>query len=64
MKPLLILTLLVALFTLVVMLVGVTGMARGSEFNKKYGNKLMQLRVAGQAVTIILVALLAFSGAG
>lgn len=62
MKALLILAILAALFTLGVMLLGVTGMARETEFNKKYGNKLMQLRVAGQAVTLILIALLAFSG--
>ena len=61
MKSLLFLTILSALFTFTVMVVGVTGMARKSDFNKKYGNKLMQLRVAGQACTIILLALLAFS---
>ena len=27
-----------------VLLVGVFGMARGGEFNKKYGNRLMQAR--------------------
>lgn len=63
MKVLLILTLLAALFTFIVMMIGVTGMARGEEFNRKYGNKLMQLRIAGQAVTILLIAMLAVGGA-
>lgn len=35
-------------------------MARGGEFNKKYSNKLMQLRVILQAVALILFAI-AFS---
>lgn len=41
-----------------VLLVGVVGMARGGEFNRKYGNKLMQARVALQAVAVGLLFLL------
>jgi Hypoxia induced protein conserved region len=42
----------------IVVLVGVVGFIRGGEFNRKYGNKLMRLRVATQAVAVVL--LLAF----
>ncbi len=35
-----------------VLLVGVFGMARGGEFNKKYGNQLMRWRVILQAVAL------------
>jgi len=45
---------LAALFT------GVISMARGGEFNEKYGNKLMQARVAAQAVAVLLL-LVAFA---
>jgi hypothetical protein len=31
------------------LIIGVFGMARGGEFNRKYGNKLMQARVFLQA---------------
>jgi hypothetical protein len=41
-----------------VLLVGVVGMARGGEFNRKYGNKLMQARVALQAIAVALLFLL------
>jgi hypothetical protein len=43
--------------TLGVLLTGVIAMARGGEFNRKYGNRLMQLRVASQFVAVILIAL-------
>ena len=42
---------------LVVLITGVVVMARGGEFNKKYGNRLMQLRVATQFIAVILIAL-------
>jgi hypothetical protein len=42
---------------LAVLMVGVIGMLRGTEFNKRNGNKLMRLRVAAQAVTIVLFAI-------
>ncbi len=37
--------------------VGLGGMLKGGEFNKKYGNKLMRLRVGLQAVALLLFAL-------
>jgi len=40
-----------------VLIVGVVGMARGSAFNEKYGNKMMRLRVGLQALAVILVVL-------
>lgn len=33
---------------------GLISMSKGGEFNKRYGNKLMRLRVILQAVTIAL----------
>ena len=44
-----------------VLLTGVVGMARGGDFNRKYGNLLMRWRVAlqGLAVILILIAILA-----
>jgi hypothetical protein len=41
-----------------VLLVGVVGMAVGGEFNRKYGNKLMQARVALQAIAVGLLFVL------
>ncbi|MGE0271535.1 MAG: twin transmembrane helix small protein [Alphaproteobacteria bacterium] len=42
---------------LAILLFGVAGMLRGTEFNKRHGNMLMRLRVAAQAVTIVLFAI-------
>ena len=39
-----------------VLIVGVISMFRGGEFNRKYANKLMRLRVVLQAVALALFA--------
>lgn len=52
---------LVAVFG--VLATGVIGFIAGGEFNRKYANKLMRLRVATQAVAVfILLALLILKG--
>ncbi len=43
-----------------VLIVGILGMAKGGEFNKKYGNKLMRLRVIFQFVALALILLAAY----
>ncbi len=51
--------------TLGVLLVGVIGMARGGNFNRKNANKLMRARVALQALAVVLFAIvLLFIGKG
>jgi hypothetical protein len=41
--------------TLAVLFAGVFAMARGGEFNRKWGNKLMRARVATQGLAILLL---------
>ncbi|MGY9057394.1 MAG: twin transmembrane helix small protein [Alphaproteobacteria bacterium] len=53
---------LAILAVVVVLIVGIGGFARGGNFNKKYGNKLMQARVILQFGAIILLLLLALLG--
>lgn len=36
---------------------GIFSMARGGEFNKKHGNKLMRARVVLQGITLLLLFL-------
>ncbi len=43
---------------LIVLVIGVSGFIAGGEFNRKYGNKLMRLRVGAQAVAVVLLLLL------
>ena len=52
-----ILIILVLIAVAATLLVGVFSMAKGGEFNRKYSNKLMQLRVGLQALAVILLLL-------
>jgi hypothetical protein len=40
-----------------VLATGVVGLATGGEFNRKYANKLMRLRVATQAFAVVVLLL-------
>lgn len=58
-----ILTIMIAiamLSVLAVLAIGIAGFIQGGEFNKKYGNKLMQARVVLQGVALALIALAFF----
>ncbi len=55
-----IIVLIALLITLGILLTGVIGMARGGDFNQKYGNKLMRMRVIAQFTALMLMLLLAF----
>ncbi len=44
--------------TLAVLVAGVFAMARGGEFNRKWGNKLMRARVVTQGLAILLLGAL------
>lgn len=43
--------------TLLILIVGVVGFAANGEFNRKYGNKLMRMRVLFQGIAILIFAL-------
>ena len=53
--PILIILSLIAVF--IVLAVGIVGMLRGGDFNRRYGNKLMRLRVVTQGLAILLIVL-------
>ncbi len=44
-----------------VLALGIFSMAKGGEFNKKYGNKLMQARVMLQGSALVLLVIAYFS---
>jgi len=52
-----ILTGIFALLTLGSLMVGVVSMGKAGDFNRKYGNKLMRLRVLFQLVTVVCLVL-------
>lgn len=43
------------LLVLVILLTGIGGFAKGGEFNQKYANKIMRLRIIAQFVAVILL---------
>ena len=53
--PLFILVAIACLAVLGVLVVGVAGFAKGGAFNKKYANKIMQLRLLMQFVAVLLI---------
>ena len=56
-----VLTGLFALLTLASLMVGVVSMGKAGDFNRKYGNKLMRLRVIFQLVTIACLILAVYA---
>ena len=54
-NPLFFLVVFVCLAVLIVLMIGIGGFSRGGNFNKKYANKIMRLRIILQAVAIMLI---------
>lgn len=48
------------LLVLGILIVGVIGFARGGEFNRKHGNRMMRYRIIAQAVAIALILVFIF----
>ena len=53
--PLFILVVLSMAAVAVILIIGIGGFGRGGEFNRKYANKLMQLRIAAQFFAVLLI---------
>ena len=54
-KPLFLLAALACLAVVIVLATGIGGFARGGEFNRKNGNRLMRWRIILQALAIALI---------
>ncbi|MEH6361315.1 MAG: twin transmembrane helix small protein [Amylibacter sp.] len=57
--PLYFLAVAAVLIVLVVLMIGLGSFTSGGEFNRKYSNKLMRLRIIAQAVAVGLILLYA-----
>lgn len=53
--PLFIFAAIACLAVVGVLMLGILGFARGGDFNKKYANKIMRLRLAFQFVAVLLI---------
>ncbi len=55
--PLFILVVLAMATVAIILMIGIGGFGRGGEFNRKYANKLMRLRILAQFVAVVLILL-------
>lgn len=56
-KPLLILLAVACLAVVVILATGIGGFAKGGEFNRRHGNRLMRWRIIAQAVAVAIFLL-------
>ena len=63
-KPLFILAALAVLAVTVILAVGIGGFARGGEFNRTHGNRLMRWRIIAQAIAVALILLFVWARSG
>lgn len=59
--PIFILAVVACLIVLVILMIGIGGFAKGGEFNRKYGNRLMRYRIIAQAGAVIVIVLFAWA---
>ncbi len=56
-SPLFYLVIFACIAVAAVLLVGIGGFAKGGDFNRKYANKIMRLRIALQFLAVLLILL-------
>lgn len=59
--PLFLIAAAATLVVAVILIIGVLTFAKGGEFNRKHGNRLMRYRVAAQFVAVLLIILFAWT---
>ena len=63
--PLFIIVILAMAAVAIILMIGIGGFGRGGEFNRKYANKLMRLRIFAQFIAVLLILLFVyFAGQG
>ena len=58
--PLFIIVILAMAAVAIILMIGIGGFGRGGEFNRKYANKLMRLRIFAQFIAVLLILLLVY----
>lgn len=54
-EPLFYVVVLAMLAVVVILMTGIGGFAKGGEFNRKHGNRMMRWRIIAQAIAIALI---------
>lgn len=63
-KPLIWVALIACLVVAGVLLVGIGGFAKGGDFNRKYANKIMRLRLLTQAIAVVIIMITVYFSRG
>ena len=58
--PLFIIVILAMAAVGIILMIGIGGFGRGGEFNRKYANKLMRLRIFAQFIAVRLILLFVY----
>ena len=59
-----IIIIIACLLVVIVLMIGLGGFAFGGDFNKKYANKIMRLRIFLQAIAILLIIVFVYFSRG
>ena len=59
-----IIIIIACLLVVIVLMIGLGGFAFGGDFNKKYANKIMRLRILLQAIAILLIIVFVYFARG
>lgn len=58
--PLFLIAAFASLVVLVILAIGIGGFAKGGEFNRKHGNRMMRWRLYAQFVAVVLIVAFAY----
>jgi len=58
--PLFIIVILAMAAVAIILMIGIGGFGRGGDFNRKYANKLMRLRIFAQFIAVLLILLFVY----
>ena len=58
--PLFVLVVIAMATVAIILMIGIGGFGRGGEFNRKYANKLMRLRIFAQFIAVLLILLFVY----
>ena len=58
--PLFVLVVVTMAAVAIIRMIGIGGFGKGGEFNRKYANKLMRMRILAQFVAVLIILLFVF----
>ena len=59
-NPLFVLVVVTMAAVAIILMIGIGGFGKGGEFNRKYANKLMLMRILAQFVAVLIILLFVF----